>query len=109
MKKDDAGRFYEAETIHGGWSVRQLERQIETQFYERALLSRKKSAMLGKVRHCLAFGLTDRFPEYIIPSRRGDMDLDIADSVCNISGSNGHFEIHVANLGVTTVYRGSVA
>ena len=48
VKKDDARRFYEAEAIRGGWSVRQLERQIETQFYERALLSRKQTAVLAK-------------------------------------------------------------
>ena len=48
VKKDDARRFYEAEAIRGGWSVRQLERQIDTQFYERALLSRQKTSMLAK-------------------------------------------------------------
>jgi predicted nuclease of restriction endonuclease-like (RecB) superfamily len=31
-----------------GWTVRQLERQIETQFYERTALSRNKAAMLRK-------------------------------------------------------------
>lgn len=48
MKKDDARRFYEAEAIRGGWSVRQLERQIDTQFYDLALLSQKKTSMLAK-------------------------------------------------------------
>lgn len=48
VKKDDARRFYEAEAIRSGWSVRQLERQIDTQFYERALLSKKKTSMLAK-------------------------------------------------------------
>ena len=38
--------FYEKETLRCGWSVRQLERQITTQFYERTLLSHDKSAML---------------------------------------------------------------
>jgi predicted nuclease of restriction endonuclease-like (RecB) superfamily len=47
--QNEAGRrFYEAEAIRGGWSVRQLERQIDSQFYERTLLSRNKSAMLAK-------------------------------------------------------------
>jgi hypothetical protein len=32
--------FYEAESLRGGWTVRQLDRQIGTQFYERTLLSR---------------------------------------------------------------------
>lgn len=48
VKKDNARKFYEAEAIRGGWSVRQLERQIGTQFYERSLLSRNKTSMLVK-------------------------------------------------------------
>lgn len=44
----DARLFYEAEGLRGGWTVRQLDRQIETQFYERTMLSRSKSAMLRK-------------------------------------------------------------
>jgi predicted nuclease of restriction endonuclease-like (RecB) superfamily len=41
-------RFYEAEALRGGWSVRQLDRQISSQFYTRALLSKNKQAMLEK-------------------------------------------------------------
>jgi predicted nuclease of restriction endonuclease-like (RecB) superfamily len=40
--------FYEAEALRGGWSVRQLDRQIGTQFHTRALLSKNKRAMLEK-------------------------------------------------------------
>jgi predicted nuclease of restriction endonuclease-like (RecB) superfamily len=40
--------FYEIEALRGGWSVRQLDRQIGTQFYERTALSRNKEAMLVK-------------------------------------------------------------
>lgn len=40
-----ARAFYEAEALRGGWSVRQLERQISTRFYERTALSRDKAAM----------------------------------------------------------------
>jgi predicted nuclease of restriction endonuclease-like (RecB) superfamily len=40
--------FYEAEALRGGWTVRQLDRQISTQFYTRALLSKNKRAMLRK-------------------------------------------------------------
>jgi len=43
---ESARNFYEKEALRGGWSVRQLERQISTQFYERTLLSRNKAAML---------------------------------------------------------------
>jgi predicted nuclease of restriction endonuclease-like (RecB) superfamily len=44
-----ARAFYEQEALQGGWSVRQLDRQISTLFYERLLLSRKKAAMLKRV------------------------------------------------------------
>lgn len=40
--------FYEAEALRSGWSVRQLDRQISSQFYTRALLSNNKRAMLDK-------------------------------------------------------------
>ena len=43
-----ARRFYEDEAIKGGWSVRQLDRQIGTQFYERLRGSNRKDALLGK-------------------------------------------------------------
>lgn len=48
IKKPEARSFYEVEALRGGWSVRQLDRQISSQFYERALLSRNKAAMLKK-------------------------------------------------------------
>ena len=38
--------FFMKETLRNGWS--KLNRQIATQFYERTLLSRDKSAMLQK-------------------------------------------------------------
>ncbi len=44
----EARAFYEAEALRGGWTVRQLDRQIGTQFYDRTLLSRDKAAMLRK-------------------------------------------------------------
>lgn len=40
--------FYEEEALRGGWSVRQLDRQIGSQFYERTALSKNKAAMLTK-------------------------------------------------------------
>ena len=45
---DHARYFYETEALRGGWSVRQLDRQIGTQFYERTALSKNKAAMLTK-------------------------------------------------------------
>lgn len=48
VEKSEARAFYEAEALRGGWTVRQLDRQIGTQFYERTLLSRNKAAMLRR-------------------------------------------------------------
>ena len=48
VKDKDARKFYESESLRNGWSVRQLDRQISSQFYERTLLSKNKAAMLKK-------------------------------------------------------------
>jgi len=42
--------FYESEAIRGGWSVRQLDRQIGTQFFERSLGSKRRDEFLAKGR-----------------------------------------------------------
>jgi predicted nuclease of restriction endonuclease-like (RecB) superfamily len=43
-----ARTFYETEALREGWSVRQLDRQIASQLYERLALSRNKAALLKK-------------------------------------------------------------
>lgn len=48
LRSEEARRFYETEALRCGWSVRQLDRQISTQFYERTALSRNKVSMLKK-------------------------------------------------------------
>jgi predicted nuclease of restriction endonuclease-like (RecB) superfamily len=48
VKDSHARQFYETEALRGGWSVRQLNRQISSQFYERTALSKDKVAMLTK-------------------------------------------------------------
>ncbi len=48
VKSEHARHFYETEALRGGWSVRQLDRQIDSQFYERTVLSRNKVSMLAK-------------------------------------------------------------
>ena len=48
VKNEHARAFYETETLRCGWSVRQLDRQINSQFYERTALSTNKAAMLEK-------------------------------------------------------------
>ena len=47
-RSPEAFAFYHTEALRGGWSVRQLQRQIDSQFYERTSLSRNKAAMLTK-------------------------------------------------------------
>ena len=51
---ESARTFYEAEALRCGWSVRQLDRQIHSQFYERTALSRNKAAMLRRGEKALA-------------------------------------------------------
>lgn len=48
VKNPAARTFYETEALRCGWSVRQLDRQISSQFFERIALSRNKAAMLEK-------------------------------------------------------------
>ena len=47
-RSPEAFAFYHAEALRGGWSVRQLARQLDSQFYERTALSRNQAAMLAK-------------------------------------------------------------
>jgi hypothetical protein len=46
VRTEEARGFYEAEALRAGWSVRQLDRQIASQFHERLALSKNKSAMM---------------------------------------------------------------
>jgi predicted nuclease of restriction endonuclease-like (RecB) superfamily len=48
VRNPEARAFYETEALRSGWSIRQLNRQIGSQFYERIALSRNKVAMLTK-------------------------------------------------------------
>ena len=43
-----ARAFYESEAIRGGWSVRQLDRQISTQFYERTVHSKRPQTLAAR-------------------------------------------------------------
>jgi predicted nuclease of restriction endonuclease-like (RecB) superfamily len=47
VEQDDALKrcFYEVESLRGNWSVRELQRQIDTQYFERTNLSRNKRAL----------------------------------------------------------------
>lgn len=46
VKAPEARDFYEQEALRGGWTARQLDRQIGSQFFERTMLSKNKAAML---------------------------------------------------------------
>ena len=48
VRNESAREFYETEALRGRWSVRQLDRQISSQFYERTALSKNKAAMLKR-------------------------------------------------------------
>lgn len=48
VKNPQARAFYETEALRCGWSVRQLDRQVNSQFYERIALSLNKVTMLEK-------------------------------------------------------------
>jgi len=48
VKNVEARSFYETEALRGGWSFRQLDRQISSLFYERIALSKNKANMLAK-------------------------------------------------------------
>ncbi|PAW79256.1 MAG: hypothetical protein B9S32_04695 [Verrucomicrobia bacterium Tous-C9LFEB] len=47
-RSPEAMAFYHTEALSGGWSVRQLDRQMSSLFYERAALSKNKAAILKK-------------------------------------------------------------
>jgi len=55
VRNETARRFYEIEALRCGWSVRQLERQIDSQFYERTVLSRNKAAQLERAEQNASF------------------------------------------------------
>jgi predicted nuclease of restriction endonuclease-like (RecB) superfamily len=53
VENPQARALYEAEAIRGGWSVRQLDRQISTQFFERTVRSKNQAAMLARGQEAL--------------------------------------------------------
>lgn len=63
--------FYADEAVKSGWSVRQLERQINTMFYKRLLASRDKAGVRGEIQ------TTEPKPEYemIIPNSAFNLHL----------------------------------
>ncbi len=46
VEKEDAREFYLKETITGNWSTRQLERQINSLYFDRLLMSKDKKGLM---------------------------------------------------------------
>ncbi len=49
VEDDDARAFYAEEAVKSGWSVRQLQRQINTMYYHRILASRDKESVAAEI------------------------------------------------------------
>lgn len=58
LSDKDERTFYTEECAKSAWSVRQLERQIHTMYYQRLLASRDKAAVAGEIQR------TEPKPEY---------------------------------------------
>ena len=58
VENTDARDFYAEEAVKSGWSVRQLQRQINTMFYQRILASRDKESVAAEIQ------TTEPKPEY---------------------------------------------
>ena len=63
VRNESAREFYETEALRGGWSVRQLDRQIGSQFYERSALSKNRASMLTG-------GLMKRSEDHVVPGEQ---------------------------------------
>ena len=50
LENEDKREFYIAETTKNNWTTRQLERQVNSQLYERLLLSNDKASVLAVAR-----------------------------------------------------------
>lgn len=62
IDNDDEKSFYEIETAHGHWSVRELQRQIDSGLFERLALSKNKK----KVKQLAAKGQIIERPEDVL-------------------------------------------
>ena len=60
--------FYEQETIRGCWTVRELDRQVSSQYYERMGLSKDKKALqkLAVSKYRLQLPSEDDIKQYLL-------------------------------------------
>ena len=102
VKDAQARVFYETEALRGGWSVRQLNRQISTVFYERTALSRNKVAMLRK-------GQRKRPEDQIAPEEeiKDPLVLEFLglkneySETTRLAGHSAHIAQHVCQLNIS--------
>jgi hypothetical protein len=80
-----ARAFYESEVLRGGWTIRQLDCQIQSQFYERTALSRDKAAMLRGGARSLATDTMTPDEEIKNPSTDG---FDVSSSLISNSANS---------------------
>jgi predicted nuclease of restriction endonuclease-like (RecB) superfamily len=72
-KNENARKFYEDESLRGGWTVRQLKRQINSKFYERTALSKDKVSMLKEIKDPLVLEFLNLKDEY--------SEIDLEDAI----------------------------
>ena len=85
IRDEDKRLFYESEAKRNGWSVRQLDRQLNSMLYERTGLSRRKGELLRAMgdEHGLASVEEQLKDPYLLeflglPEPRSEKDLEVA-------------------------------
>ena len=99
VKNTSAREFYGAEAFRGGWSVRQLDRQVNSQFYERTALSKNRAAMLTKgpmLRHEDRVEIKDPFVLEFLDLKDEYSESDLEEALIR------HLETFLLELGVTS-------
>ena len=100
VRNESARQFYESEALRGGWSVRQLDRQIGSQFYERTALSKNRAAMLTKGRNPRSEDLVRPAEEIKDPFVLEFLDLKDEYSESDLEEALvGHLETFLLELG----------
>ena len=109
VRNESARQFYESEALRGGWSVRQLDRQIGSQFYERTALSKNRAAMLTKGRNPRSKDLVRPAEEIKDPFVLEFLDLKDEYSESDLEEALvGHLETFLLELEVRPPQQGDV-
>lgn len=69
VKRPEARSFYETEALRSGWSIRQLNRKIESQFYERIALSKNVRASSFRIFSIMPLGVAFWVVYHLGPAR----------------------------------------